>query len=216
MRREFRTREAAIADARHLRVVDGATGEISDDSVAVPSEVAALTQRLIQAERTIQALKGQITKLRAVDPLAEDVAAVLEHWREQTNHPRAAIPLDGSRADAVRKMLKLFTVQQLNTVSDVAGALPYAHYDRRYAHPGPNRQRRDDACYLFANERRVEAFLALAEQDTEYASYAAWIYGLTQRFPRFLRMLAYLGTHDPHGDVLERAVRWARAQEEQA
>lgn len=189
-------------------------GELAEDSVPVLSDVAALTEEIVDLRRKLSAARGQITRLRAVDPRAEDVEAVLRHWREQTNHPRAAIPLDGTRADAVRRMLKLFTVQQLCTVSDVAGALPYAHYDRRYAHPGPGRKRRDDATYLYANEARVEGLIALAERESECASYAAWLWQLCREYPRLKLMLGYLGKREPHGEVLVRAVRWAR--EEQA
>lgn len=189
----------------------GETVEEEDGSVILPGDYASLEQLNRKLRRENAALKGQLTLLRKVDPEAETITEVLEHWRAATNHSACAIPLDGKRAAAVAKMLKLFTPEQLKTVSDVAGRFPFEQYGERFCCPAKGRKRRDGADFLFHDEVRVEKLLELADRENDHAEYRAWVWkSCLIHEDRVLSVLSLLGHHEPHADVLVEAVRWAR------
>lgn len=206
-----------IDAARHLHVVDG-HGELDTDSVPIPSDVALLVEEVIDLRRKVAALKGQITKLRKVDPRASEISEVLEYWllKCKGNSPRVKVPLDGSRAKAVSNMLKLYDVYQLKRAIDALAAFPWAQYDRRYCEAGPGRVRRDELEVAFRDERHVEALLALSDGDEEHKAYRRFVHGLIQQHPLIVAALAMLGQQEPHGSVLASAAKWAAAKEAEA
>lgn len=192
----------------HLRVIDG-QGEVDEDSVAIPSGEAVLLDRIKHLGWELAAAKGQIAKMRAADPQAETIKVILEYWRTKTNHPKAQIPLDGSRAKAVKKMLKMYSQEQLLSVIDAVAARPYMGYGQRFCCPGEGRQRRDDIELIFRDESHVEQLLAVAA-DEEHEAYRRWLHGVLKEHPQLIPALAVLAVMPPHGDVIAAAAIWAR------
>ena len=202
-----------MSAARHLRAVD-TNGQLVEDVTPVPSEIAALTQQLVDAQRKIAALKGQLTQLKSVHPRADDITDVLEHWQVACKHPNCEIPLDGKRAEYVAKMLKTFTVEDLKAACEGAGKFPYEEYGERYAEPGgPKRKKRTDIDHILANEVRVEKLRALASRDNGEDWYREWLWDLCQRVHFVPTVLAHLGKYEPSADVLLKAIVWARGQQ---
>ena len=202
--------------ARHLRVVDGATGELNDDSVPIPSDVALLVEELLETRRKLAAARGQLTKLRKVDPRASEIGEVLEHWHTKCKggSVRVKIPLDGSRAKAVSNMLKLYDVYQLKRAIDALAAFPFARYDLRFCEAGPGRVRRDELEVAFRDERHVEALLALADGDEGHDAFRRHVWEVCKRHPLAKAALAMLaGDGEVHDSVLGAAARWAKAEE---
>ena len=202
-----------MSAARHLRAVD-TNGQLVEDVTPVPSEVAALTQQLVDAQRKIAALKGQITRLRKVDPRASDIMDVLEHWRTVCKHPKADIPLDGKRAEYVAKMLAVpFTVEDIKQACDGVAKFPYEEYGQHYAEPGPKRKRRTDIPYICRDEVKLAQLRDLAVRDNGEDWYREWLWDLCQRVHFVPTVLAHLGKYEPSADVLLKAIVWARGQQ---
>jgi hypothetical protein len=195
-----------------VNTVTGESFEEDAGAVLLPEDYATLEQLNRKLRRENAALKGQLTLLRKVDPDAELIREVLEDWREQTGHPRSAIPLDGKRAAAVAKMLKLFSVEQLKTVNAVAGRFPYEQYGERFCEPARGRKRRDDAEFLFHDEVRVEKLLAQAHRDNTHGYYRDWLMRACEAYSATVVVLAMLGDREPHADVILSAIAWARTQ----
>lgn len=204
-----------MSAARHLRAVDG-NGELVEDVTPVPSDVALLTEELLDLRRKYTALKAQNTRLAKASPKAEQISEVLEHWHAvvKDNHPLVKYPLGEARWKATSKMLQHYTLDELKTCVDVVAARPFMQYDRRYPAPGPGRVRRDDITLMFRDERHVEELLALSDEAVaEREAYARWLHGLCKSYPKLVAMLAYLARErEPHGDVLAGACRWAKEQ----
>lgn len=199
-----------------LRVIDGA-GELKDDLTAILSSEAALVEALVQSKRREAALKGELTKLRQVDDRAEEIEAVLEYWRKECNHPRAEIPPAGKRWTIVQaRMADGFDVARLKRAIDGAVAFPYeAQYGERFSMPGQGRKRRDDlALHILRDEVQTERRIALAEGDGPYRAYKRFVFDAIRKDPVLVDHLAGLGVVEPHGEVLARAVVWARGEVE--
>ncbi len=200
------------AERARLRVIDG-NGEIDDDAVVLPGDYALLIEQNAKHLRTIAALRGEITKLRKVDPLAETIMEIMEYWRERTGRPRAKIPLDGSRARVTKARLADFTPDQLKATIDAVAAWPFqGKFGVRFCCDGPDRKRKDELELIFRDERHIEDLLKLAQGDAEHAAYRAYVHGLCQSSPNVLLALAILGDKPPHGEVLRKAALWAHKQ----
>lgn len=198
--------------AHKLRVIDG-HGELDESSVAIPSREHELLETIVDLRRKLTAAKGEITKLRKVDPQAETITEVLEYWRSKTGHRRAQIPLDGSRAKVVKARLANFKPEQLRAAIDAAADYPFmGEFGQRFDEPGKGRKRRDEIELLLRDERHVEDLIALGERDRPFREYALFVRDLCRWDPAIMCALAALGDEEPHGEVLARAARWARKE----
>ncbi len=204
--------------AKHLRVVDAETGEVTEGTDA---EVAALRRKLAETEaslvkecRTSAALRGQLSAQKKRTALKREVGEVLGYWhrRCRNGNKQVKVPLDGKRADAVSAMLGAFSVDELKRAVDGAHKFPYEQYGRRFELPGPGRERRDDVTFICANETRVERLIALASADTDREEYRRFVHALCKRHPLLLAALAMLAEREPHGSVLAAAAKWARTE----
>ena len=218
-RRTRRTGRLVISDpARHLRVVNPETGELTEGAGA---ELVALRAKLEDTEaalakecRTSQALRNQLSAQKRRAANAEQVRDVLDYWHRKCrgSSARVKVPVDGKRGDAVRKMLATFSVDELKEAVDGAAAFPFQHYDRRFCEAGPNRERRDDLDFICADERRVEKLRDLIGMDHAHRRYRAFVWECVRRDPSVLPALVLLASLDPHGEVLAAAARWAKEQ----
>lgn len=198
----------------NLRVIDG-DGQLAEDLTAIPSNEAALVEALIQSKRREAALKAELTKLRQVDDLADEIESVLEYWRKECNHPRAQIPPAGKRWAVVKaRMADGFDVPRLKRAIDGTAAFPYeGRYGERFSLPADGRRRKDDiALHIFRDEVQTERRIALAEGDGPYRAYKRLVFDAVRDNPGLVEQFAALGMVDPHGEVLARAVVWARGE----
>ena len=220
----------------HLRVVDG-NGEIDDDARVLPGDYALLVEQNAKHLRTIAALKGQLARLRKVDPQAATIEKVLVHWKLKCRGPtsRVQLPLDGARADAVRKALRRLieadedpelasaakhaeaaqaaearAVERILAAIDGCARFPFERYGEHFGEPGPGRKRRDELVYILANEVRMEKLADLIEYDERRRAYQAELWRMLQSQPNLRLVLATLGP-EPEGEILARAVRWCCA-----
>lgn len=192
----------------HLRVIDG-NGEVADDATILPEDYANLWNRNKRLEREIAGLKGELTKLRRVDPKLEDIMEVLEYWRDRTNHPGAKLPVDGKRFKSVKTRLNDgFSTDQLKRAIDGVAAFPYeGDYGKRYAENDKGRKRKDELIlHVMRDEQQVEARIRLAAGDGPVRAYRGWLHKQCQAKPNLCRTLAFLASeHTPHGSVLASA-----------
>jgi hypothetical protein len=228
----------ATAHAREFRVIDG--GKVADESTGEvyvgSSELLEVTQQLEEAEvalrkeRTkVTTLKRQLAKMQLAEAEGVLITEVLTHWAVVTNHPKALIPLTGVRARAVRNMLKALmsvddglepdakkraAVEKLKRVAEGAATFPFERYGDRHCCGGDGRKRRDDATFIYANEQRVELLAGLAGQkDEAHEAYRRLLAKRCRERPGLVRALALCAELGPHGEVLARAVVWAKGQQ---
>jgi hypothetical protein len=147
------------------------------DAMVLVADERDEMQRLIRSQSGyVQSMKRELNDARANEPQAGDITEILEAWRRLLGHPKCAIPLSGSRAAAVRKMLKVYEAlakeqEAENPKVEAKAALMEAleglalypidaGYGRHVA-DGKVGKRRDEVEYVFANETRVEKFRKL-------------------------------------------------------
>jgi hypothetical protein len=244
----------------HLRVVPGATGEVADELDGLPAAVLAarvrtlraqvegLTRDLGLAEEDMRALrasrnafKGLLTKMQRVDPQAEVIEATLAYWRVTCHGPRSRVetPLDGKRADAVRKTIKRLVehdpdpelanpdaeaqaaalcsatdraVAHIKQAVDAAARFPFeGRYGRRFAEMAPGLKRKVDIVYILRDEIKLEQFANLMEGDARRIAYAHDLHARLVAQPNLRLVFASL---DPSmGEILCRAIKWAQSLE---
>jgi hypothetical protein len=228
-----------MAEAPKLRVIDGHGEVVQEDGSVLPADYALIEEQCRVLRRQVSALKGQISRLQKVDPQAAAIERVLMHWKLSLRGPtsRVGIPIDGKRADAIRKMLRKLVendddpelanpdkvahleaaqaaearaVERMLAAIDGCARFPFQHYDEQYPDPGPGRKRRDEPDYIFRDEVRLEKFVALSEADDGHAAYRADLWRRLKSRPMLREVLRELGP-DPHGETLARAVRWCCA-----
>jgi hypothetical protein len=225
-----------VAEA-HLRVIDGA-GEVTLGDV-VPDDYALLEEANRKLRREVAAYKAQLSRLRKVDPQAATVEKILVTWRNRCYGPtsRVETPLDGKRADAVRRTLKRLidadedpmladsnyagdeartaaegrAVERIMAAIDGASRFPFeGAYGRRFAEAGPGLKKKVDIVYILRDEIKTEQFVELVEADERRIAYAAELWRMVQSQPNLKLVLASFGP-EPHGEILARLVRWCCA-----
>jgi hypothetical protein len=200
-----------------LRVLDG-DGEVTirDDLTALPSDEAALVEVIVKQRREIAALKRDAAKMAAVDPDAETISELLEYWRDKTGHAKARIPVDGRRWRIVKARLKDgFEADRLKRAIDGVVAFPFeGDYGERFTEPGPGRKRKDDIVNAMRDEELTERRIRLAEGDGPMREYRRFVFDACRQHPSLVDGLALLGGQVPDGNVLARAVVWARKETE--
>lgn len=200
--------------APDLRVIDG-NGEVYEDIVAVPDLEAQFLERLKKLMAENAGLKGELTKLRKVDPRSREIQEVLEYWKRHCKHDnkRVQIPVDGARWKVAKaRLADGYELAQLKAVCDAAVRYPFEQYGRRFSEMAPGRVRRDDLVLLFRDEARVEKMLALGDGDGPSRVYKRLVWQACKADPGVVSALAVLASSDPQGEVLAAAARWAKGQ----
>lgn len=228
-----------MAEAPKLRVITG-DGEIALGDV-VPDDYALLEEANRKLRREVAAYKSQLSRLRKVDPQAEVIERLLVTWRNTLRGPtsRVEIPVDGKRAEAVRRTLRrliendedpeLAHPDKAKHAEAVENATQRAEarimeaieglarfpfegaYGRRFAEAGPGLKRKDEILYALRDEVKMEQFVNLShEAEDRHAAYRVDLWRRLQDQPNLRLVLASLGPV-PQGEVLARAIRWACA-----
>lgn len=242
-----------------LRVIQG-TGEVPDELDGLPASVLAnrvrtlraqvegLSRDLRAAEEDMRVLraqrnayKGLLTKMQRVDPQAETIENVLAYWRATCCGPRSRveIPLDGKRADVVRKTIRRLVendpdpelasantdvqsaaltsateraVARIKSAIDGAARFPFeGRYAKRFAEPVQGAKRKVEITYVLRDEVKLESFERLHEVDARRLAYRA---DLKRRLDTQPNLRAILASFDPdYGEILARAIRWCQQQE---
>src|SRR5689334_9146115 len=113
-------------------------------------------KEVTRLRRVEQGLRAQLTQRHKDDPGAKTVREILDYW--QPLMPRAKTPLDGVRADAVRKALAAHTPAELKEAIEGAYRRPYVWKDGQRMRFGTSKQRFIDITLLFRDERTIERF----------------------------------------------------------
>jgi hypothetical protein len=245
-----------VGDVAKLRVIEG--GEVVEDLSAIPRDVlearllriesqnAHLTRELRLAEdehatdrARIAGLKGQISKWNRQATPDDLVEPILQRWKQACRGPRSSceIPLDGKRADLVRKTIKRLadadpdpelanpdkdkraaavqTAQQRASAAvleaiEGAAAFPYREkYGKRWPEGGKGRYKANDIPDILKDELTLEKFRHLHDGDEKRRAYAHDLKRRIDTSPQFKLWLASL---DPqYGELIARAVRWCQA-----
>ena len=127
---------------------------------------------LQNAEAEIRRLRRQVTRLKnELDVRAQRtrdgaiIEEIADYWRERCDHPRATVPIDGARAEAVWARLtqkpEPFTVEQIKRGIDGAKRWPYVGPHGR-SQTGNAKQRFDDLELICRNEKILDNFIKLA------------------------------------------------------
>lgn len=156
------------------RTVDPVTGEIHDPPAtgcerckAHHDRAEAIHRDLLAAEASLrrersraQALEGELRQRAEADPKSKEVRAVLEHWQRACGHERAAVPMTGARAKAVRSMLRIpkFDEAFLRRAVDGAALLPFVGPQGRQGDDSHGANRHDDITLICRDEQHVERF----------------------------------------------------------
>jgi len=228
-----------LAEAPKFRVIDGGGGEVVLGDV-VPDDYALLEEANRKLRREVAAYKGQLSRLRKVDPQAATIERILTHWRDRCYGPtsRVETAIDGKRADVVRKTLKRLiendedpelanpdkeahaeatqraearAVERVMAAIDGAAKHPYeGAYGKRFAEATPGAKRKVDIVYLLRDEVKLEQFVALIEADERRIAYRAELWRMLQSSPQLRLVLASLGP-EPFGEIVAQAIRWCAA-----
>ena len=113
------------------------------------------------------ALRQQLMEAREQDPKSETIRGILEHWKQQTGHQRALVPITGKRADSVRRALKWGAKPaKIRLAIDGAARYPFVVDAKRCA-TGPKHCRYDDLETILKSERQIERLADLAAVEPE-------------------------------------------------
>lgn len=248
-----------MSEPHGLRVIEGGTGEVDDGLAGLSHDQLIDKARRLQALndgltrdihlaeeglRELRArnagLKGRLTLLQREDPQAETIEAVMTYWRVRCCGPnsKAQTPIDGKRAEAVRKTLRRLVeadddpgladpdkagqakalasatdraVARIQAAVDGAVRFPFeGAYGKRFAEQQPGTRRKVDLIYILRDEVKMEQFIGLIEDDEQRRAYRAELHHRLTTRPMELALFASL---DPeHGELIARAARWAQTQ----
>jgi hypothetical protein len=224
---------------RAFRVING-DGELDESSAVLPKDYALILEENRRLLRVVAGYKAQIAKLMREDPQAEYVEAVLAYWKRVCHGPdsRVLIPMDGKRADAVRKALKWIidsdedpllaspkkdehrealeaaterATERIRAAIDGAARFPYeGRYGMRFAEAGDGLQKKVDIRYILRDEAKIDQFQALFEADDKRRAYAHELHARLKAQPQLRLVLASLNPE--MGEILARAIRWCQSQ----
>lgn len=223
---------------RAFRVIDG-NGQVDDDTAVLPRDYALLEEEVRRQRRVIAGYKAQIAKLQREDPQAPVIEGVLAYWKRACHGAgsRVEIPLDGKRADVVRKTVKRLVdndpdpelanpdktaqgeavnaaveraVERIKLAIDGAARMPFeGSYGARFAEAGKGRKRKVDIVYVCRDEIKLEQFVALVDAEPKRLAYRATLAERLQSEPNLKLVLASLFMDgECHGEILARAVRY--------
>jgi hypothetical protein len=240
-----------------LKVIPGGTGELDDGLERLPvhalaaqvrtlrAEKAGVTSALLHAEEGMRelrasraAFKALLSRARKQDPQAATIEAVLAYWRVTCHGPQSRVetPLDGKRAEVVRKTLRRLVendedpelassdkdvqaqavecatdraVDRVKRAIDGAARFPFeGAYAKRFAEHVPGSKRKVDVIYILRDEVKMEMFERLHDGDARRIAYAHELHARLLAQPMLRQTLASL---DPaYGELLARAIRWCQ------
>jgi hypothetical protein len=105
-----------------------------DNARALRAELEQALEDLVGSEREVRRLrrvetmlKRELTEAREADPRAKLVREALEHWKSALKKKgNTKVPIDGKRADVVRRALKWgHTLEEIKQAIDGAARFPY-------------------------------------------------------------------------------------------
>lgn len=222
-----------------FRVIDG-DGQVDDDTAVVPADYGLLLEANRKHLREIAGLKGQISRLMKVDPLAETIEAALIYWKVRCHGPnsRVQIPLDGARAAVVNKTLARLiqadqdpllastdkaeraiavesatdrALERIKQAIDGAARKPFeGKYAKRYAEQLPGTKRKVDLVYILRDEVKMEQFVSIVESDELRQAYRAELYRELTTRPGMLALFASL--QPEYSEIICASIRWAQTQ----
>lgn len=228
-----------MAERPVFRVIDG-EGQVDDDTAVVPADYGLLLEANRKHLREIAGLKGQISRMTKVDPLAETIEAALIYWKVRCHgpHSRVQIPLDGARAAAVKKTLARLieadedpllastdkaeratalesatdrALDRIKQAVDGAARKPFeGKYAKRYAEQLPGTKRKVDLVYILRDEVKMEQFVSIVETDERRLAYKAQLYRELTTRPGMLALFASL--QPEHSEIICASIRWAQGQ----
>jgi hypothetical protein len=139
---------------RHLRIIDGETGEIAQDAPDVQTlidEIAGLNTEL-RAWRTRYAkLKREEEQRAEESPLWTDAESLFSTWKRLCRHPRSCFGAD--RFLAIESILEQYGVEACEKAIKGAAYQPYETTRRN-----GTIKRHDDWCLIFRNRDKFEEF----------------------------------------------------------
>lgn len=145
----------------------GLLGTAEDANTELGRQVAGLERLLKRSGMAEVALKQELDRQREEEPEADEIRAVLTHWKLRLGHTRAKTPLAGARANKVRARLReRFTVADLKLAIDGCAKLPYVGAGGRKA-AGKPKERFDDLTLICRDESSVERFMSYAAEPVE-------------------------------------------------
>jgi hypothetical protein len=222
-----------------FRVIDG-EGQVDDDTAVVPADYGLLLEANRKHLREIAGLKGQISRMTKVDPLAETIEAALIYWKLRCHGPnsRVQIPLDGARAAVVKKTLARLVeadddpplastdkaeravalesatdraLDRIKQAVDGAARKPFeGAYGKRFPEQLPGTRRKVDLVYILRDEVKMEQFVSIVETDELRQAYRAELYRQLTTRPGMLALFASL--QPEHSEIICASIRWAQTQ----
>jgi hypothetical protein len=142
-------------DAEHRRA----------EAIRVDLENAETELRIARRRET--ALRTELRKHLEEDAGAAEIKEILAEWKIICGHQRAKTPLDGARAKAVRRMLKVgYTADQLKKAIHGCGRFPYVGPHGRVT-DGTQKDRHDDLTLILRDESTVDRFIGYADRPVE-------------------------------------------------
>lgn len=140
-------------------------------------EIAGLQQQLRRAGAAEMALRNELAKVREDEPEAQEIRAVLNHWKRRLGHPKAKCPLTGKRAKVVRAALRSHSLAELLEAVDGLALRPFAGPHGRHAILKPGDRRYDDVEHALGDEKRIQEhreFWARAQASSIEQRLQAW------------------------------------------
>lgn len=137
---------------------------------------ARLTEDRDLGDREIRRLRREANALRQElrqhyedDPKAQEIRGLLEHYRQQLDHPRMLLPLDGAGATAVRRALRWkFSAADIRQAIDGCALMPYVGEGGRTSDPdAPGARKHDDLSLILRSEEHIRRFMGYAQAQPE-------------------------------------------------
>jgi hypothetical protein len=137
---------------------------------ALEGERDDLEKELRGKRRHVSALKNAIEKQAHKVRDAQVIEDIAQYWRDTCGHPRAAVSVDGIRAEAVWQRLtqepRACTPDEIKRAIYGCSLFPYVGQGGR-VRAGTPKQRFDDLELICRDEKRIEGFIELADREDE-------------------------------------------------
>jgi hypothetical protein len=157
-----------VTDCEQCQRREAAAKDLQEQNNELAQDRALADREIRRLRREAQALRRELSNAREQDPSARLVGELLEEWKHQTGHQRAKTPLDGPRADRVRRALGWgFSPQTIRKAFVGAGRFPYVVDFERSASNPDGSPRRDEIETVLRDERQIEKLAALADAEAK-------------------------------------------------
>lgn len=135
----------------------GALAALQAELNEAHQEIAGLQQQLRRAGSAEMALRRELNRVREDEPQAQEVRAVLDHWKRRLGHPKAKCPLTGKRAKVVRLALRSHSLAEVLEAVDGLALVPFVGARGRKQQGEPH-ERHDDVEHCLGDEQRIMRF----------------------------------------------------------